>query len=68
MQTTVLKSQVASLQDTLEAAVKERDDLKSELAAARRQLEAQQSYEVLLTNMGQALRPAGSPRTFAATP
>ncbi len=60
------RGQVGSLQDKLHAAVDEREELRAELAAAKRQIEVQQSYGALLTNIGQTLRPTGSPRVVAA--
>jgi hypothetical protein len=61
-----LKFQVLSLQDKLAAEVEEKEQLASALDSANTQLAAQKSYEALLTNIGQALRPVGSPRAAAA--
>ena len=61
-----LKFQVLSLQDKLAAEVEEKQQLASALDSANTQLAAQKSYEALLTNIGQALRPVGSPRAAAA--
>jgi hypothetical protein len=61
-----LKCQVLSLQGKLAAEVEEKQQLASALDSANTQLAAQKSYEALLTNIGQALRPVGSPRAAAA--